>query len=167
MQSPRVTRPHFPAGYLEAPTTLLQWEQVWPRLAEAQNYWLCSVRPDGRPHVIPKWAVWVDDKIYFDGSPQTRHARNIALNPQVALHLESGSEVVIVEGTCRELPNPDRQLTLKIAAAYCEKYAAAGYAPQPDQWDAGGLFEITPQAVLAWTQFNADPTKFSFDPGPG
>jgi len=48
------------------------------RLDEAKNYWLCSVPPDGRPHVIPKWAVWVDDKIYYDGSPQTRHAKNIA-----------------------------------------------------------------------------------------
>jgi hypothetical protein len=32
----------------------------------------------------------------------------------------------------------------------------------PDQWDNGGLFEVTPQTVLAWTKFTDDPTKFTF-----
>jgi hypothetical protein len=136
---------------------------VEQRLAEAKNYWLCTVRPNGHPHVVPKWGVWVDGKIYFDGSPDTRHARNILENPAVALHLESGDEAVILEGTARAVQKPSPGLAGQVARAYSAKYAALGYAPGPDQWDNGGLYEISVRIALAWTKFTDDPTKFVFD----
>ena len=160
MNQPQITRPHFPAGYVDNPKTLVPWSHVEQRLTGAKNYWLCSTRPNGQPHAVPKWAVWVEDKIYFDGSPETRHARNIARNPQAAVHLESGDYVIIVEGEAQALSKPSPELAQKVADAYATKYAALGYAPKPDQWDNGGLFEITPRTVLAWTQFTEDPTKF-------
>ena len=163
MRKPRVTRPHFPQGYVEHPKSLLPWSDVAQRLIGATHYWLCSVRPDGRPHVVPKWAVWVEDKIYFDGSPETRHALNIASNPQVSLHLESGSDVVILEGLAKAVQKPAPELAEKIARAYTAKYASLGYAPQPNQWDEGGLYVIDPSKVLAWTNFTDDPTRFTFD----
>ena len=163
MKAPSVMRPTFPEGYVEHPTGMLTWEHVVPRLVEAQSYWLCSVRPDGRPHAIPKWGVWVAGKLYFDGSAKTRHARNIAQNPQVVVHLESGDEVVIVEGHCKALGKPAPALADQVAQEYRRKYAAHGYAPQATQWDAGGLYAVTPCTVLAWTNFADDPTKFVFD----
>jgi hypothetical protein len=165
MTEPRVTRPRFPPGYVDHPQRLLTWEYVEQRLAEAKSYWLCTVRPDGRPHAIPKWGVWLDGKGYFDGSPETRHARNIAGNPQVVLHLESGDEAIIVEGVCRAAPKPTPKLGKRLAEAYAAKYAQFGYSPQPDQWDHGGLFEVIPRKVLAWTKFNEDPTKFLLEAG--
>jgi nitroimidazol reductase NimA-like FMN-containing flavoprotein (pyridoxamine 5'-phosphate oxidase superfamily) len=163
MADPKISRPHFPKGYLENPKALLPWSHVEQRLSDALHYWLCTVRPDGRPHAVPKWAVYVDAKIYFDGSPETRHARNIAQNPQVVLHLESGEDVIIVEGTAKEYGKPAAELALQIAQAYAQKYADRGYAPEPDQWDEGGLFEITPHTVIAWTQFTDDPTRFTLE----
>ena len=163
MNQPRVTRPRFPKGYIENPQALLPWSHVEQRLAEAKNYWLCTVRPNGHPHVVPKWGVWVGGKIYFDGSPDTRHARNIAENPSVAVHLESGDEVVILEGVCTACDKPSPELAGQVARAYTAKYAALGYAPAPDQWDHGGLFEITVRMALAWTRFTDDPTRFVFD----
>jgi hypothetical protein len=163
MNQPRITRPHFPKGYVENPGELLPWSHVQRRLMDAKNYWLCTVRPNGHPHVVPKWGVWVEDKFYFDGSPDTRHARNIALNPSVSLHLENGDDVVILEGLAQALQKPSPDLALKVARAYSAKYAALGYAPAPDQWDHGGLFEITVHLALAWTKFTDDPTRFEFE----
>ena len=160
---PKITRPHFPKGYVENPKSLLTWSHLEQKLTDAVNYWLCTVHPDGRPHAIPKWAVLVDGKIYFDGSPETRHAKNIAENPQVTLHLESGSDVVIVEGEAVELQQPTCELGAKIARAYTKKYAELGYSPEPNQWDNGGLFKITLRKALAWTNFTEDPTKFVFE----
>ena len=160
MTDPKISRPHFPTGYLENPKAFLPWEHVEKRLTEALHYWLCSVRPDGRPHAVPKWAVYVQGKIYFDGSPETRHARNIAGNPQVVLHLESGEDVIIVEGTAKGSGKPSPEQALEIARAYADKYSARGYAPEPSQWNEGGLFEITLHTVIAWTQFTEDPTRF-------
>jgi len=114
---------------------LLSWSHVVQRLADARNYWLCTVHPNGHPHVIPFWAVWVDDRIYFDGSPETRLARNIATNQYVALHLESGDDVVIIEGISYASSKPSLALGLKLAQAFAQKYAALGYSPEPDQWD--------------------------------
>jgi nitroimidazol reductase NimA-like FMN-containing flavoprotein (pyridoxamine 5'-phosphate oxidase superfamily) len=159
----RITRPHFPPGYLDRPTVLLEWGQVETRLLNAKNYWLCTVRPDGRPHTVPKWGVWLDGRLFFDGSPETRHARNIAKNPLVSLHLESGDEAVILEGRAREAPRPSPELGPRLAQAYGEKYSRFSYSPQPDQWDGGGLYEILPRVVLAWTKFTEDPTKFVFE----
>ncbi len=161
MTTPKISRPKFPTGYVENPTKTVAWEAVEQRLSEAKNYWLCSVRPDGRPHVIPRWAVYVDGKIYYDGSPETRHARNIAQNPQAALHLESGDQALIIEGTAGEAGRPSAELAAKIAAAYRAKYTQFGYSPEPDQWNEGGLFVFTPKKVLTWTNFMDDPTRFT------
>lgn len=163
MTNPQVTRPRFPKGYVENPQALLPWKQVEQKLAEAKHYWLCTVRPDGRPHAIPKWGVWVNNRIYFDGSPQTRHAKNIAGNPFVSLHLESGEKAVIVDGTAKEM-KPSPELAASIAREYSAKYAAMGYSPEPNSWDNGGLYEIEPHSVIAWTRFDKDPTKFVFTP---
>jgi len=160
MKIPKITRPTFPPGYVDNPSASVAWDYVEKRLSEAKNYWFSSVRPNGRPHVIPRWAVYLDGKIYYDGSPETRHAQNIARNPHVSLHLESGDQVIIAEGQSKPAGKPEAELAQKIATAYCLKYEQFGYAPQPDQWDEGGLYEFTPQKILAWTQFNQDPTKF-------
>lgn len=161
MANPKISRPQFPPGYVENPKSSVSWNTVEDRLRNAKNYWLCSVYPDGRPHVIPRWAVYVDGKIYYDGSPETRHARNIAQNPRAALHLESGDQALIVEGTARAAGKPSESLAARIAAAYCEKYTQFGYCPEPNQWDDGGLFVFTPQKVLTWTNFMDDPTRFT------
>jgi nitroimidazol reductase NimA-like FMN-containing flavoprotein (pyridoxamine 5'-phosphate oxidase superfamily) len=166
MNEPRATRPRFPDGYVSNPTAFVPWSQIVERLSSAKNYWLCSIRPEGRPHAVPKWGVWVDGKVYFDGSYETRHAKNIAANPQVVLHLESGDSALIVEGLAQSLAKPSPELAGKIAHEYREKYAALGYAPKPDQWDEGGLFEITPCVIFSWTEFKKDPTKFVLEQNP-
>jgi len=163
MELPKITRPQFPQGYVDNPSASLTWAYVVKRLSESKNYWLCSVRPNGRPHAIPRWGVFVDGKFYYDGSPETRHARNILENPFVALHLESGDEAVIAEGTCAAAGKPSAALAQKLAAAYCAKYEQFGYAPASDQWDQEGLYVFTPRKVLAWTKFMEDPTKFVLD----
>ncbi len=163
MKTPRVSRPVFPPGYVDHPTGEVPWEHVARKLTESKHYWLCTTRPDGRPHVVPRWCVYVDGLIYYDGSPETRHAQNIARNPYVALHLEDGEKAIILEGTSAPAGRPERELALRLSAAYKEKYAANGYAPEPDQWDEGGLYVFTPRQCIAWTVFTENPTKFIFD----
>ena len=160
MQQPQGVRPHFPEGYVNDPQKLLDWSHVEKRLTAAKNYWICSVRPNGKPHAIPVWAVWLDGSIYFDGSPETRHARNIVHNPNVAIHLENGDEVLSIEGVVQILDTVTPELGKRLSQAYTAKYAEMGYSPKPDQWNQGGLYCVHPQVVLTWTSFADDPTKF-------
>ena len=159
-------RPTFPDDYGIPQTSdgLLAWDQVEPRLVQALHYWLSSVRPDGRPHSVPRWGVWVDGRFYYDGAPTTRHTRNVEANPAVTLTLESGTEAVIVEGESHATRAEPDALGARLATAF-EKYHDAGYAPGPDSWsgeDGGGLRVITPVRAMAWFSFPTDCTRFTF-----
>jgi hypothetical protein len=163
MNTPSISRPKFPKGYVDNPASYLDWSWVAAQLTDSKNYWLCSVRPNGRPHVVPRWAVFIDGKIYYDGSPETRHARNTELNPNVSVHLESGDQVIILEGITEAAGKPTLELDTRLVEAYRRKYAQHGYSPDPGQWDEGGLYVFTPRQCIAWTTFNVDPTKFIFE----
>lgn len=163
MDQPKVTRPEFPPGYVDHPISEVSWEYVVEQLTIAKNYWLCSTRPDGRPHVVPRWCVYLDGKLYYDGSSETRHARNIKLNPNVAIHLEDGWKAIILEGVSGEAGKPAPDLARRLAEEYKRKYADQGYSPEPAQWDEGGLYVFTPRKCLAWTEFVEDPTRFIFE----
>jgi len=163
MTTPKVSRPKFPKGYADNPASYVDWEWVAEQLTEAKHYWLCSVRPDGRPHVVPRWGVFMDDKFFYDGSPETRHAQNIVGNPNVSLHLENGEKAIIMEGISQPAEKPKSDFAIKLAKAISEKYAALGYSPEPTQWDEGGLFVFTPRQCIAWSVFYENPTKFVFE----
>jgi hypothetical protein len=169
MQSPKILRPKFPPGYADNPASILTWDWVSEQLTESLHYWLCSVRPPssdaqgGRPHVVPRWGVFIGDKFYYDGSPETIHARNIETNPNVSLHLESGEQAIILDGTAEPAGRPSPEMGMKLSKAYRRKYREMGYSPKPDSWDHGGLFVFTPRQCIAWSNFTKDPTKFVFE----
>ena len=61
---PESSRPVMPAGYgvPESDEGLLPWSWAVERLESARNYWFGTTRPDGRPHAMPAWAVWLDER---------------------------------------------------------------------------------------------------------
>jgi len=164
--SPTADRPVIPDGYGLPTSTegLLTWPQIETALTDALHYWVTSVRPDGRPHVIPRWGVWLDGRFYYDGAPATVHTRNTEANPAVTLNLESGTRVVIVEGESHATRAPADGLGARLSAAFA-KYHPYNYAPEADAWageDGGGLRVITPSRALAWFSFPKDCTRFRF-----
>ena len=70
------------------------WEWVEAQLTDAPTYW---VVPAGHPHPRPVWGVWVDGELHLSiGSLVV--SRALRDDPAVAVHLDSGVDVVIVEG---------------------------------------------------------------------
>jgi pyridoxine/pyridoxamine 5'-phosphate oxidase len=125
---------------------LLPWSHAEELLAAARNYWIATVRPDGRPHVTPVWGVWVDDALFFDGSPVTRWGRNLAVNPAISVHLESAEDVVILEGMVEDLASTSPDLAERIVAAWDAKYGRL----HPDP--AGrGIFRLSPRRARGWS----------------
>jgi len=163
MSQRKISRPKLPKGYVDHPISEVPWEHVEKRLTESINYWMCTVRPNGQPHVVPRWGAYLDGKLYYDGSAETRHAKNLEKNEHVTLHLESGNDVVIMDGISQPASKPNLELAQRLSAVYCAKYESDGYAPKPDQWDEGGLYVFTPRQCLAWTKFFENPTKFVFE----
>ena len=81
----------------------------------------------------------------------------------MAIHIEIGKEVVIVEGTATELVAPGPPLGDAILAGYAKYKAAEGYEASQDHWTHGGLWELRPLKAFAWSVFPADMTRFRFD----
>jgi hypothetical protein len=111
--------------------------------------------------MIPIWGAWVDDRWYVEGGP-TRWQRNLRANPKLAVKVESGREVVIVEGTARELVAPAEPLASRILAGYAKYRPAADYEADAANWSEGGLWELTPVKAFAWSEFPANITRFQF-----
>jgi Pyridoxamine 5'-phosphate oxidase len=126
-------------------------------LEDARCYWLATVNGDGTPHVRPIWGVWIDDAFYFDGHPHTRWARNLARDPQVSIHLESGLQVVIVEGVVEDVENAQPALAGRIVAAWNGKYGRL--APDPE---GRGVFRLLPRRARAWSEDLGDGTVWTF-----
>ena len=93
-------------------------ERAIARLRAAMTYWIATTRPDGRPHSMPVWGVWVDGALWFGTGGQK--IRNLAHQPWAVAHLESGEDVAIVEGPVERLPFDEAPSA--VAAAYGAKY---------------------------------------------
>jgi len=160
IKGPTVSRPKIPAEYgiPKHNKGLLPWSHVTDRMAQAMHYWICTVSPNGRPHVTPVDGLWLDDKLYFGGSPQTLRNRNLAVNPAVSVHLDSSDDVVILHGDAH-LQTPDHSLAAQLAKASTEKY---GYGSSTDDYEKMGVYVFRPRLVFAWEQFPKDVTRWQF-----
>jgi len=144
----RPRTPDASYGVPERGGSMIEWAASIARLRDAEGYWLATTRSDGSPHVVPVWGVIADDDLYLEtGAATTAKVRNLAERPAVAIHLDGVNDAVILHGLavpCR----PDAALGVTLAALFAAKYA--GYAPDPSDWDDGGLHRIEPRVMLAW-----------------
>ena len=159
---PKVGRPAMPKEYgLKGPRSgsgLLPWQRAAKQLAQARNYWVGTVKADGRPHVMPVWGVWLDEALWFSTSRCSQKARNLDLNPNLVIHLESGDDVVILEGVAAEITDVD-QLAL-FAVAYDVKYQF-----RPDIHDLKNVtYAVRPRIAFGWLEadFPGGATRWQF-----
>ncbi len=156
---PEAARPRFPGvyGIHDDEDGLLDWSWAEERLVAARNYWVATVRPDGSPHAMPVWGLWHEDAFYFSSAPDSRKAKNLAGNPAVTVHLESGDEVVVVEGTAGYASDED--LLRRLGEDYSSKYSF-------DVSFTGGrsLVAVRPRVAYAWVEqdFPSSATRFTF-----
>ncbi len=154
---PIPTTVDMPAGYVPRGTKpkFLPWEWVTERVERSHNYWICTTRPDGRPHAAPVWGVWHGGAVIFSTDPSSRKAQNLASNPAVTIHLESGDEAIILEGTIEKIT-----LNSGIDDAYNNKYKMRlSSFPGPVS-----LYSLYPKKVMAWREkdFVTSATKWRF-----
>lgn len=151
----------------------LPWKAVDQLLREAQLFWLSTVRPDGRPHVTPLIAVWLDDALYFSTGPGERKHRNLAANPWCALttgcnDLLDGVDLV-VEGIATGVTgDPDLRM---LANAFETKYGRDWHFEVRDgafHHPGGGealVRRVTPAKVLAFGKGPYTQTRWLFTAG--
>ena len=165
MSNPKVDRPVTEAGY-GIPKSLkgtLSWDWVQERLNDALIYWVASVRPDARPHVTPIWGAWVDDAFWMEGGPHTRRSKNLAANPAAVVTVELGNDAVILDGDAERVFEIDDDLTKRLLDGYAKYIKSHGYTAEAGNWENGGIWRVRPHKVLAWSNYPADATRWTFE----
>ncbi|NNE74404.1 MAG: pyridoxamine 5'-phosphate oxidase [Acidimicrobiales bacterium] len=135
------------------------WPDLLDRLSRERNWWVATVRPDGRPHVVPVWGLVRDGRPIFSSSPRARKAANMAHNPNIVVHLESGDDVGIFEGRVTKIEVAD------LPDGYAEGYSAKydfEFDPTESTEDFG-LYEVTITRAMAWNEAEFVDTVVVFD----
>ena len=154
---PHARRPRFEPGYgiPESEQGLLSWSWADERLQASRNYWVATTKPDGAPHTMPVWGLWIEGALVFSTSPKSRKGRNLAHDSRVVMHVDSGDDVVILEGEVEQIALDER-----IAGAYAAKYDYRPEQGSPDE----GWYRLRPRIAYAWDEhYPRTATRFAFD----
>ncbi|CAM3355658.1 pyridoxamine 5'-phosphate oxidase family protein [Kibdelosporangium persicum] len=158
------------AEFSEPGSTAVPWADVDRVLRESEMFWLSTVRRDGRPHVAPLPAMWLDGKLHFCTGAHEQKARNIESNPQCVLTTgtntyRSGLDV-IVEGTVA--PVGDEPTLTRLARMWLDKLdwpfeVVDGQFRDPGTEDHRAIvLALTPAKVLAFAKAPYSQTRYTF-----
>jgi nitroimidazol reductase NimA-like FMN-containing flavoprotein (pyridoxamine 5'-phosphate oxidase superfamily) len=151
--------------------TAISWAETSKALESAGVFWISTVRADGRPHVTPLVAVWVDSVLYFCTGEAEQKAINLSASPHVVLTTgcnswDSGLDVM-VEGDAVRVTD-DAALS-RLAQAWTTKWdgqwhyevrSGAFHHPGGDQPVL--VFGVAPAKVLAFTKGTFSHTRHVF-----
>jgi len=142
------------------------WQEVVAVLEHAEIFWISTVRADGRPHVAPLPAMWLDNALHFGTGLDEQKGRNLLRNPNCILTTGNNSYRqgldVVVEGRAERVT--DRPTLERLAELWQLKIAwpwdvvEGGFrprpeGPQPENADAEGVvpvFAVRPAKVLSF-----------------
>jgi Pyridoxamine 5'-phosphate oxidase len=140
-------------------TGLLPWSWAEQRLTASRSYWVASLWPDGRPHLMPVWGVWEGEALWFSSGPRSRKARNLAGDRRCVVATDDANEPVIIDGSA-ELVR-EHEAIERIAALMDAKYGGitAGFLA------ANATIGVRPAwaFAIAHDDFTGSPTRWAFE----
>ena len=151
----------FDQRYSDPAATATGWKQTREALAEAELFWISTVRADGRPHVTPVVAVWAGGAIWFSTGAGEQKFANLRANPHVVLttgcNRWDGGLDVVVEGEAVQVT--DDAVLGRVARAFAAKWdgrwqwtAPGGCFHDPDGRGEAMVFSVTPAKVFAYAK---------------
>jgi general stress protein 26 len=152
------------------------WADTLAAIESAQLFWVTTVRSDGRPHVTPLVAVWVEDALYFSTGPDEQKAVNLRHHERVVLttgcnEWSHGLDVVL-EGVAARVETHDE--LIRVAEAWTHKWDgrwtyAVGtgcfHHRDGERLLDGDIlvYRVAPEKVLAFAKGAFSHTRHRFD----
>ena len=164
MSDPRAGRPYMPGYGIVGPDEgrgLLPWSWAEERLIASHDYWVATVWPDGRPHVMPVWGVWNDEAVWFSSSVRSRKARNLRADPRCVVTTDNAVEPVVLEGVAEVVRDPGA--IEELVSLVNEKYASDLTVGFLDP-EVNATFRVRPGWVFSLSdkEFTDSPTRWEF-----
>jgi general stress protein 26 len=158
--------------FSSANASATSWAEARQLLEAAEVYWLTTVRPDGRPHVTPLLAVWLDGALYFSTGTSNPKAKNLVQNAHCILTtgcnaLAEGLDLV-VEGDAAIVR--DEAMLQRVADTYVAKYGPDWrFTVRDGAFHGGGgniamVYEVTPTAAFGFRKGTFSQTRWRFSP---
>lgn len=156
------------AGFSSPGATARPWAEVSDVLTHAEIFWLSTVRADGRPHVTPLPAIWLDGTLHFCAGSHEQKAKNLQANPGCVLaaganQFRAGLDVV-VEGTAVLVTDPAR--LQRLAALWKSKldwdFEVTDGGFRDPAGRLGLVFGVSPAKVLAFGKNPYSQTRYRF-----
>ncbi len=123
---------------------------VLQRLKTEEVIWLTTVGPDGTPQPNPVWFLWEGGSLLIYTQPGSVKARNLRLNPNVALQFNTdraGDDVAVFTGQARF----EKAVPEETAAAYLDKYREGidriDMTPESFSRSYSTLIRVTPKRM--------------------
>ena len=155
-------------GFSEPGAAARPWTEVAEVLSQTEMFWLSTVRRDGRPHVTPLPAIWLDGMLHFCAGSHEQKATNLQANPCCVLaaganQFRAGLDVV-VEGTAVPVTDPARRH--RLAARWKSKldwdFEVTDGGFRDPAGRLGLVFGVTPAKVLAFGKNPYSQTRYRF-----
>jgi PPOX class probable F420-dependent enzyme len=126
------------------------------RLSAETIIWLCTVRPNGRPHNVPVWFAWHDPMMLIFSMPETAKVRDVQRSAAVSLALDSadgGQDIVLADGRA-ELITAAGEHPHFLAGQFRHKYAKSLGDIPFEQWRStfSQPVLIHVEHIIAWTR---------------
>lgn len=156
------------AGFSEPGAVARPWADVVEVLSQSEMFWLSTVRGDGRPHVTPLPAIWLDGTLHFCTGAGEQKSRNLEGNRHCVLTtgtnaLRSGLDVV-VEGDAVRVT--DRARLGQLAALWKSKldwdFEVASDGFRDPEGRRGLVFGVAPAKVLSFGKQPYTQTRYRF-----
>ena len=148
------------ARYSDPEAVATGWDETRQVLETAELFWISTVRADGRPHVTPLVAVWLDGALHFSTGPTEQKAINLRGNPHVILmtgcNRWDGGLDVMTEGDAVRVT--DNDMLERLAEAWTTKWDGELQKFQVrdgcfyHEDGAAFVFSVTPTKVLAFAK---------------
>jgi nitroimidazol reductase NimA-like FMN-containing flavoprotein (pyridoxamine 5'-phosphate oxidase superfamily) len=127
----------------------IPWSTVDIQLRAARTIWLATTRPDGRPHAVPMWFVWLDELVYLISQRDMQKSLNLRSQPWVVLHLGDGDEAVILEGRASLVSDADE--IDAVDRVWAAKYVDPGSGTRDTvRHDGVDLWRVPAVHVMTW-----------------
>jgi PPOX class probable F420-dependent enzyme len=113
---------------------------------------LATVGADGNPDVVPVWPAWHDDLVWVFASTDSVKVRNLAANPNVAMHwqVDESGDGVEVWGSATVHTDADTKRSLWNGVF---TYNLDDFAPEGPEADTNCFIAVTPQRAVALKQY--------------
>ena len=130
----------------------IPWRTIDIWLQSYRSVWLSTTRPDGRPHCVPVWYLWLPDEklVYVVTHYTSVKAKNLQSQRYVVLCAGNADDTIILEGIAHLVTGAAEKK--RVNDLWMEKYVDphTGTKATVGQSDEDRIYRVEIAHIMTW-----------------